>query len=501
MFKTLQASWPQDKDLPARAFKSEMLNRVLDDTLYDKLPHSFHEERNSDGSYIPLRQRRPSARMNLCRSVVEDSVSLLFSEAHFPTFQHADTNTRAKLALLAKELSLNEIYLDAGLKGAVGSVAIFVRVLGNRLFIDARSTTYLTPTWELQAPDTLAAVTEQYKVKGSQLTAAGYPGTYGDNTDYWLRTVWDKNAETSYLPEEVIRADDKPIAWKVDTDPARTVPHNLGFVPVDWVKNLPGGDAIDGMPTFRQDAIDMQIEMDYLLSQNGRALKYSMDPTLVIKEPAMGQAKDTNGRPAPIGGAGQALVVDQEGDAKLLESSGSSSEAVVAYLRHLRELTLESLKGNRASAEKLATAQSGKALELLNQTLVWLADRLRISYGEKSLLNIIQMVIAISKKMPLVFKDGSKVGELATGPTTLVWPAWYAPTPSESQLRMETLARGVEAGIISRETAVRTIASEYDIEDLAAEMKLIEAMLAAREKAVADAATAKAQPAPLTREA
>jgi hypothetical protein len=46
---------------------------------------------------------------------------------------------------------------------------------------------------------------------------------------------------------------------------------------------------------------------------------------------------------------------------------------------------------------------------------------------------------------------------------------------------METLARGVDAGIISRETAVRTIAAEYDIEDLAAEMKLIEAWLAVRD--------------------
>jgi len=492
MFKTLLATWPKDKDLPARAYTLEMRNRVLDDTLYDKLPHAFHEERNNAGEYIPLRERRPSARMNLCRSVVEDSVSLLFSEAHFPTFQHADADTRAKLALLAKETVLNEVYLEAGLKGSVGSVAIFVRVLKNRVFIDARSTTYLTPTWDPEAPDTLLAVTEQYKVKGSQLKSAGYVGDYDDNADYWLRTVWDKNAETTYLPVEVKRSNDEPIAWT--PDPKMTITHNLGFVPVDWVKNLPGGDSVDGLPTFRQDAVDLQIEMDYLLSQNGRSLKYSMDPTLVIKEPAFGQGqeKDSKGRPAPVGGAGKAIVVDAEGDAKLLEANGSSSEAVVTYLRHLRELALESLKGNRASAEKLATAQSGKALELLNQTLVWLADRLRISYGEKSICNVWQMIIAISKKVPLVFKDGTPVGELAKGPVTLVWPAWYAPTPTESQQRMETVARGLEAGIISWDTAIRAIASEYDIEDIEAEKKLVEAMRALREKDAAAAAAAKA---------
>jgi len=482
MFKTLMATWPQDKDLPQRAYTLEMRNRVLDDTLYDKLPHAFYEERNGAGEYIPLRERRPSARMNLCRSVVEDSVSLLFSEAHFPAFQHADANTRAKLALLAKELSLNEVYLEAGLKGAVGSVAIFVRVLQNRVFVEARSTTYLTPTWDPKAPDTLLRVTEQYKVKGAQLKDAEFTGTFEDNADYWLRTVWDKNAETTYQPVEV--GTENP-TWTPDPD--RTVEHKLGFVPVDWVKNLPGGDSIDGQPTFRSDAIDMQIEMDYLLSQNGRALKYSMDPTLVIKEAPMGQSKDTSGRPAPLGGAGQAIVVDQEGDAKLLEANGSSSQAVIEHLRMLRELALESLKGNRASAEKLATAQSGKALELLNQTLVWLADRLRIGYGEKSLRRVLQMVITMSQKVPggLKFQDETEVGTLAAGPVTLVWPAWYAPTPTESQQRMETVARGVEAGIISWETAIRVIASEYDIEDLDAERFLVEAARIQREKTAA----------------
>jgi hypothetical protein len=458
-----------------------MRNRILDGSIYDNLKHPFYEERERDGTYIPLRERRPSARMNLCRSVVEDSASLLFSEAHFPTVQHAETTTREQLAKLVKELNLNEMFLDACYKGSVGSVALFLRVLGNRPFVDPRSTTYLTPVWQDLAPDTLASVTEQYKVKGAALTAAGWPGEYDDYADYWMRTVWDANAETTYLPVEVKRVDDEPITWT--PDPARTAKHNLGFVPIVWITNLPGGDTVDGLPTFKEDAIDVQIEMDYLLSQNGRSLKYSMDPTLVIKEPAFGQGqeKDTQGRPAPVGGAGKALVVDTEGDAKLLEANGSSSEAVVAYLRHLRELALESLKGNRASAEKLATAQSGKALELLNQTLVWLADRLRISYGEKALRELIQMLIAVSAKFSLKFKDGEEVGVLAKGPVTLVWPAWYAPTPSESQQRMETLARGVDAGIISRETAVRTIAAEYDIEDLAAEMKLIEAWLAVRD--------------------
>jgi len=74
----------------------------------------------------------------------------------------------------------------------------------------------------------------------------------------------------------------------VEIDLNRTVSHGLGFVPVVWIRNLPGysstGDPNDGMCTFRA-AIDTQIEIDYQLSQAGRGLKYSSDPTLLLKEP------------------------------------------------------------------------------------------------------------------------------------------------------------------------------------------------------------------------
>ena len=47
------------------------------------------------------------------------------------------------------------------------------------------------------------------------------------------------------------------------------------------------------------------------------------------------------------------------------------------------------MHGNRANADRLTAAQSGRALELMNQGLVWLADNLRISYGEGALLSLV----------------------------------------------------------------------------------------------------------------
>ena len=80
---------------------------MLDGTLYDVLPYHFHEERSVAGEYIPLRQRRPSVRYPLCRIVVEDSVSLLFSEGHFPTIDSPDRAVRSAFANIVKETRLN----------------------------------------------------------------------------------------------------------------------------------------------------------------------------------------------------------------------------------------------------------------------------------------------------------------------------------------------------------------------------------------------------------
>ena len=338
MFETIRDLIPRDRDCSARAHTLTVLKRVLDGSFYDVLPHEFHEERGAGGEYIPLRHRRPSVRYALCRVVVEDAVALLFSESHFPTIDSSDPAVRAALADLIKESRLNQVMIEAAMAGSIGSAAILLRVLRGRVFLDVLDTTFLTPTWDPEAPDTLASVTERYKVSGAQLLANGYdiadPGA-----SYWFTRHWDTQTETWFHPQPV-GATEPPVP-----DAARGVHHGLGFVPLVWVKNLPGpsasGDNNDGACTFRA-AIETQIEIDYQLSQAGRGLKYSSDPTLLIKEPAAGDAEI-------VKGAGNALVVSEKGDAKLLEIGGTASAAVMEYVRTLREFALESVHGNRAT--------------------------------------------------------------------------------------------------------------------------------------------------------
>ncbi len=464
-FLQLKSTYPKDNDYPPRAFNLTALGRVLDGTLYDYLPNSFSDERNKSGEYIELAKRRPSARTRICRTVVNDSVSLLFSEGHFPAPESTDENTRKGLELLIKQTSLNEVMIDAATRGSVGSVAIQLRVLKGRVFFTPLTTVYLTPKWKDDSPDTLESVVERYKVTGEILRQNGYTISDDDlKADFWFQRIWDETAENWFLPVKKDTSSQKEIAPKIDTE--RTTTHNLGFVPMVWVRNLPGGNEIDGDPTFPIEAIDTQIEADYLLSQGGRGLKYQSDPTLHIKEPAVGEG-------AMVKGAANAIITGVDGDAKLLEISGDAAHAVMDWVKGLREIALEGAGGNRANADKLSAAQSGRAMELMNQSLIWLADKLRISYGEGALLNLLKMVCKASKKLELVTADGEKIGKMEPKELSLRWPAWYQPTYADKQTQAQTLDILRLAGLVSQETAIKSIAPSYDIDDVQAEIAQI----------------------------
>ena len=461
-----------DAHYPERTRRLVILKRVLDGTLYDALPFEFHEERGSGGEYIPLRSRRPSVRYPLARIVVDDSVSLVFSEGHFPTIDCDDRAVRAAFADLARESTLNQVMMEAALRGAIGSVAVLFRVLKGRVFFRVLETPFLMPEWDAEAPDELLHVTELYKVPGRELAARGYDGIESE-AEYWFMRRWDRREETWFVPVPVAGG-----ARPSERDATRSVRHGLGFVPMVWVKNLPGGpdgvDSVDGACTFRA-AVETMIEIDYQLSQAGRGLKYSSDPTLLIREPAGMEGE-------MVRGGGNALVVSEKGDARLLEIDGTASAAVIEYVRTLREMALEGVHGNRANPDRLSAAQSGRAIEMMNQGLVWLADNLRVSYGD-ALLKLARMVVRASNLYPLrIF--GSAIAPMPQAVRLgLIWPRWYAPTSEDRARDAATLRTLVEAGQLSRETAVKTIADVYDIEDVHAEIARIAGEARGREHA------------------
>jgi len=248
-------------------------------------------------------------------------------------------------------------------------------------------------------------------------------------------------------------------------------------VPMVWIRNLPGGDDVDGAPTISDEAIETQIEIEYILSQAGRGLKYASDPLLMIREPAADPGREM------VRSASNAIIVGEGGDAKLVEITGGATDAVLEYAKRLREIVLEQLHGNRTNPDKLSAAQSGRAMELLNQPMLWLADRLRITYGERGLKALLRLIQRASQKMQLLDADDAAYPKIAMRPITLKWAPWYAPTHADKAQDANTLRTLTDAGLMSRETAVQQIAPVYDIEDVPAELTRIEAEMAERNAA------------------
>lgn len=461
MFKTIIDKMKRDTDYPQRSFMIDVYTRFLNGTFYDHLQYPFHQEKNNE-EYIPVLERRPSVTLRLAKIIVDDSVTLLFGDGHFPQVECKDEALRTTLHDIIDECKLNERMIQAATIGSVGSVAIIMQVLENKLFFKPLSTQYLTPIFDPLNPDRLIKINEKYKVSGADLLYSGYTNLEKDE-DYWLIREWDSANELRYLPFPVINDDEKAVP---QVDNLRSTKHDLGFVPIVWIRNLPQGDDIDGECTF-QAAINTNIEIDYQLSQAGRGLRYSSDPTLLVKEPAVGQNNEL------IKGAGNGLLVGKDGDAKYLEINGDASRAVIEYAEFLRKIALENIHGNRANPDKLSVAQSGYAMELMYLPLVWLAGRLRITYGN-GLLELLKMVIAASQKYKIQLNDKTLAKLDQGAKITLRWPEWFMPTTSDNQTKASTLKTLKDASIISQETAVKNIAQEYAIQDPAAEIAQIE---------------------------
>ena len=293
----------------------------------------------------------------------------------------------------------------------------------------------------------MAAVVERYKVPGADLAALGYE-VAEPQAVYWFMRRWDAEHETWFVPQPV---SDRRGAV-VDT--ARSVRHGLGFVPIVWIRNLPGGIEPDGACTFRA-AIESSIEIDYQLSQAGRGLKYSSDPTLLIKEPA-GLEGDI------VRGAGNALVVSEKGDARLLEIGGTAAGggarlcAVAAGAgagRGARQ------PGRRQPAE-CSGVGPGAGDDEPGAGLVGGQPAGQLRRGR---------VAAAVPDDPAgggtVSGDGRRVRRSAAldagAPLRLVWPPWY-PSGSEDRARdAATLLRLAEAEKISPEVVRRWLEAEW----------------------------------------
>ena len=187
---SLQQRYAVPAGASARTARLLALKRVLDGTQYDALPHPFSMEKSGAGEYIPLSSRRPSVRTNLCRTVVDEAVSLLFGDTHWPGLVTDDARVAHAMSTFASQTRLASLLMEAARLGSVGSVAILFEVSAGVPKLSVLETAYLTPFWD-DATGELLRVEERFLVRGRDLAAQGYP-IAGEllGAQFWWQRVW-----------------------------------------------------------------------------------------------------------------------------------------------------------------------------------------------------------------------------------------------------------------------------------------------------------------------
>jgi hypothetical protein len=465
-----------DKDWSIRECKLHILQMFLDGSIYDNLQDFSQEYQGKNGAYIPLSKRRPSSTYRLCEIVVNESVGMLFGEGHFPEIrcEKEYENTEKFLRYITDSCHLKRTMLNAAKEGSIGSVCILVKVLEGKFYFDVLNTKHLTPVFDQQAPDKLIMLMDKKKTDGATLIAHGYDIPETDKNKYfYVEREWTPTEEIYYIPylcdePRRIIAPNVNIGIVKAKDNERSTVHDLGFVPAIWIQNLPKAHHIDGLCTF-QAILDTQTEIDYQISQAGRLLKYNSDPTLVIKNPT---AIDGN----QLIRSQTVLNIDEKGDAYYAEMSGQGVQAVMDYVKMLREFGLESVRGNRTSPEKVGAHQSGRAMQMLNNHLINLVDEMRLTYGDSGLIPIYQMCVDIfnSNAYEMKYDDHRPDKELPEGEIKLGWQNWYPQTGQDKYNEAQAIQIYRSTGVMSAETAVDYIATEYGIEDTEKEVQAID---------------------------
>lgn len=522
--------------LSRRYREQDALYRFLAGTLYDDAKLSpFDQEYTgiTSGQYIRLRDRRPSVVTNFAGQFVSEVVSLLWADEQFPSVRcylpgssQSDRPTEEAVQNAIEYCRLDEVLSRASYVGSVGSVAVVLRGLDapddGQPYFEIWRGYQCIPTFQRGNPTRLIALTTIYPVLAEQLMVEGHdiPAKHRNET-YWVRIDLTPLKEQRYKPmpsERFQRLGETEKGVVIAWEPSESFPHGFGCVPAVWAK-APNADSrdIDGSAIFGA-AVDTIIEIDYQLSQIGRAYKYTADPLLAITrgEISLNSYDPSGSKPsrtqtdesgALLKSATNVLDVPAGGKAELLEIDGSGLDAALAYVAKLREYALEAIGGMKSDAETQKGAQSGKALEMLYQALVLVVKRARLAWGNGLLLPLVRLVAR-----------GIEVGEIIIpgiapiDPSLqmrLVWPSWMTPVGAEmlsTAQAWQALAGGSPADpvdILPREVVTRIAATNLGLQDtehivaaIAAQTKADQEVQVAKDAAALKTAQAAASAAP-----
>lgn len=420
----------------------------------------------------PWQYRRPFIRRNLCNAIVSRFTGLLFGEQRVPRIRTNGSKGQKWIDTAIKEMDwYTRCSTARSMGGAVGSVVMLVKLIEGRPICEILNAQWCTPKWLKDDRDTreLEAIEVLYlrpvhRWEDVLDKSSGKVRPMWIEGDEWYRRIITRESDVAWTAQ-VIK--DRPVVFK---EIARA-DHNLGFVPAVWIKNtdIVGDD--DGAPDCDQQWDNFDA-LDACYSDAFQGTHYNSDPTLII-------TSDRNIGATQLGSQ-VGIQLNKGEDAKLLELVGGGSDCAARRAAEIREAILEDVRCNLA--DKIEGAYDTTATHVLKREGAMLerADEFRRQYGD-AMEHLFEVFLRMCRKVgfgSLVDPMASLAGEAPDVDDVFVeWPPYIQPTPADEELHIRKVAtaRTATPPLVSHKTAIRAVAHFLGIDDIEAEMKLIEA--------------------------
>lgn len=440
---------------------------------YEDLAYKWtdHHGLDSDGKKVNvgMYKRRPKIIVDLPRAMVNAVVAFLFSRGRFPDLTVEGDNAQNWINLFKKKAKLEKVAKQvATLGNIVGSVFWTFQVINGKFSLKAYNGKVCYPQFEDDSGDELTSVLIRYKFKDA------------NNEWRWFQKLYDKDRVVAF---------DQP-KWVSEQVPNFQIVeenvHNLGFVPGTWVRNLDTdlpyfGGMYDGQGLYDSEGSLTHFDaINYLTSQFDRSLHFNLDPQMVFFGLSQADYERTLAK-SPM--TPWVLGKSTESDAKLLETTGNSYDKAE---ERLKTMVATVCKNQRVilmdPAELDIKADSSKAMERLFAPMLTLIDTERGNYGDEGLVPLLSKMLRaadILKSQGLKLQDDPG-GVIEDDNVVLTWGDYFDRTPADMKADLDRAVTAMSSNLLSEESAVRYVASDFAIEDVQAEIEKINAEKASR---------------------
>lgn len=527
-------------NLSPRAKRLDTLEAYARTDQYQGRPNFWADDK-------PLLDRAPCIVHTLVESAIRSHASMVVGEGRFPKLTtHGDEDTDDDFGLSKADSAILDPFIKSlvrrvklrpiarrAMESALscGTAVCVVSARNNHLTVDTIPAKRCAPTFDETGKLRRVEVRYPY-IREIDRGRLGTPDVIAE----FYRRVIDEKSDVVYRP---VRANRSGVYMDDQWAEQSRVDHNLGVCPVIWYKH--GAEEatpaeVDGR-ALHALLLQQIFHLDLSRSQLHRAVVQTLDPILAeIGVPPGHQPAPLGNGPRLLDGGmpdpvhmqwgvappqvtmgrkrapGMAYQYPQGAVVDYLTVPGDTFEAAFKNSADLMSMICEALHWRPDDPAMLqANALSGRALEWLHKRQIDFDVELRTDVGDHLILPLVDMLLRVArtiaksgrtilipglaKALPVLDRfevqqrralDSEETDLVWVPPEIdIVWGPFFPPTEADQKAIGDNVRADVEAGLITKRTAVETYAQRgfYAIGDVD---KYVEAL----EKADADKMTA-----------